>query len=176
MTTAQKNFIEKIGKAAISYYEKYKILPSLTIAQAILESAWGKSKLASECYNYFGMKWTSTCGTAYKQYSTKEQKSDGTYYTVLTKFRKYESAAEGIKGYYEFLSGYSRYSNLIGVTDSDKVCDLISSNGWATSLSYATNLKKLISTYNLTSYDKVALGTDTTKKDTTTKAAFETGD
>lgn len=150
MTNQQ--FIQQIGKAAIKYYEKYKILPSLTIAQAILESNWGRSGLAVDCHNYFGMKWVEGCGTDYKTYSTREQRSDGVYYTIQAKFRKYASLEEGIKGYYDFLQ-YPRYKNLKGVTDYKDACKLIRLDGWATSLTYTNNLIKLIETYKLTSYD-----------------------
>ena len=51
-----KEFIETIGRAAVAEYERFKILPSLTIAQAILESNWGKSLLSQRAFNYFGMK------------------------------------------------------------------------------------------------------------------------
>jgi hypothetical protein len=179
MTSEQKNFIETIGKAAVSYYPVYKILPSLTIAQAILESSWGKSGLAKDCHNYFGMKWRTTCGTDYKEYSTKEQKKDGTYYTVKAKFRKYPNVQAGIKGYYDFLSAYKRYANLKGVTDAGKACDLIRTDGWATSLAYATNLKNLIKTYDLTSYDKLALAgkeVERTTEETPVSAVFDKGD
>lgn len=63
------------------------------------------------------MRWASTCGTDCKEYSTQEQKADGTWYTVKAKFRKYPTIADGIKGYYEFLN-YSRYKNLKGITDT----------------------------------------------------------
>ena len=43
-----KEFIETIGRAAVAEYERFKILPSLTIAQAILESNWGKSLLSQK--------------------------------------------------------------------------------------------------------------------------------
>lgn len=151
MTNQQ--FIEKVGSAAVKWYKTYKILPSLTIAQAILESAWGKSGLAKQCHNYFGMKWVKGCGCGYKTYSTKEQRSDGTYYTVNAKFRKYSSLENGIKGYYRFLS-YKRYANLKGVTDYKKACELIRKDGWATSLSYTKSLINLIERYKLDSYDK----------------------
>lgn len=157
MTTAQKTFIEMIGNAALQYYGTYQILPSLTIAQAILESAWGKSGLSRDCHNYFGMKWTSKCGCDYKEYSTAEQRKDGSYYTIKAKFRKYASVSEGIKGYYEFLQ-YARYKNLKGVTDYQIACDLIRQDGWATSLNYSANLKKLIVDYNLTEWDRKTLG------------------
>ncbi len=160
MTKEQKAFIEMIGEAALKYYPIYRILPSLTIAQAILESNWGKSGLSKECYNFFGMKWTKKCGTAYKEYKTKEQRPDGSYCTIIAKFRKYPDAQAGIKGYYEFLSGYKRYSNLKNVTDAERACDLIRQDGWATSLTYAINLKKLVGKYNLRAYDVRAAGID----------------
>ena len=40
MTKLQADFIKMIGDAAVSYYKDFRILPSLTIAQAILESNW----------------------------------------------------------------------------------------------------------------------------------------
>lgn len=152
-----QEFIKKIGDAAVKYYDKYKILPSLTIAQAILESAWGNSGLAKDCYNFFGMKWTTDCGCNYKEYSTKEQRSNGEYYTIKAKFRKYPSLAAGIEGYYKFLQ-YPRYKNLKGVTDYKEACKLIRLDGWATALSYTNSLIKLIETYKLTDYDAKALG------------------
>ncbi len=165
-------FIKKLGNAAVKHYKTYKILPSLTIAQAILESGWGKSDLAKKCHNYFGMKWVEGCGCGYKAYKTLEQKSDGTYYTITAKFRKYSTLSKGIKGYYEFLQ-YPRYAKLKGVTDYRRACALIKECGWATSLSYTQTLITLIEQYGLTAYDKKALDTETQKsssaKTSTTK-------
>jgi len=146
-------FIETIGQVAIKYYDKYKILPSLTIAQAILESGYGKTQLAKECYNYFGMKWVSGCNCAFKTYPTKEQRADGTVYTINAKFRKYDNLEDGIKGYYDFLQ-YARYKNLKGVTDYKVACNLIRLDGWATDINYTNKLIKLIEQYNLTRYNK----------------------
>ena len=123
-----------------------------------MKSNWGKSKLSLECYNYFGMKWRAGCGCDYKEYTTKEQRPDGSYYTIMAKFRKYRDPADGIRGYYDFLSGYKRYHNLIGVTDAGRACDLIRQDGWATSLKYSENLKKLIMKHQLQIYDVKALG------------------
>lgn len=103
------------------------------------------------------MKWREGCGCDYKEYNTREQKKDGTYYTIKAKFRKYGSASDGIKGYYKFLSGYKRYHNLIGVTDAAKACDLIRQDGWATDLAYSGSLKSIILKYGLTVYDRKAI-------------------
>ena len=157
MKRLQTDFIKMIGDAAVSYYKEYHILPSLTIAQAILESNWGKSGLSRDCYNFFGMKWVSGCGCDFKEYKTKEQKKDGTYVTITARFRKYRSVSEGIKGYYDFLQ-YKRYRNLRGETDYKKACDLIRQDGWATSLSYAQSLKRYIEQYHLDEYDRKVLG------------------
>ncbi len=150
---SNEDFIKMIGKAAQKAYPKYRILPSLTIAQAILESNWGRSGLARDCYNYFGMKWKDGCGCDFREYLTKEQKPDGSYYSVMARFRKYPDAKAGIEGYYKFLTGYQRYANLIGETDPMRACDLIRQDGWATSLKYSENLKSLIQKHGLASWD-----------------------
>ena len=150
------SFILAISKGAVKWYSTYKILPSMTIAQAILESNWGKSGLAKDCHNYFGMKWTTTCGTQYQEYSTTEHKKDGTPYVIKAKFRKYSTVADGIKGYYDFLN-YSRYKNLKGVTDFRESCILIKEDGWATDVSYTTKLSKLIKDNDLWKYDLQAI-------------------
>lgn len=62
MEKYQNDFIKKIAASVQKYAPKYNILVnSPIIAQAILESAFGKSKLATDGFNYFGMK----CGKSY---------------------------------------------------------------------------------------------------------------
>ena len=60
MTDKQKKFIEQISKGAISGWRKYKVLPSITIAQAIIESGWGTSGLTVNAKNLFGIKANSS--------------------------------------------------------------------------------------------------------------------
>ncbi|SHO48162.1 glucosaminidase domain-containing protein [Anaerocolumna xylanovorans] len=151
-----EDFIKAIAVAAIKHYPAFRILPSLTIAQAILESRWGKSGLAKDCYNYFGMKWSSTCGTACKEYATCEQTAEGVPYTIKAKFRRYSNLEEGIAGYYKFL-GYPRYSNLKGITDYREACELIRKDGWATDTCYSIKLVELIQAYKLWKYDLQAV-------------------
>lgn len=160
------NFIESVGNHAVKVYNATRILPSLCIAQALLESnkadyRQGKlvlSGLAADCHNYHGMKWSESCGTDYKEYKTKEQRPDGTYYEVIARFRKFDSLESGIDGYYQFLQ-YKRYQNLRNVTDYTKACELIREDGWATSLSYTSNLIKRIEFLGLDKYDIKAIAT-----------------
>lgn len=153
MTNEQIKFMDDIGEAARKYYGAYKILPSLVVAMAIKESGWGKSQLASKNHNYFGMKWTTKCGTKWVEYNTKEY-VNGKYVTVKAKFRSYDTMEEGIEGFYKFITGYKRYSNLIGETDPAQACIKIQQDGWATAPTYATSLyNDYIVKYGLTKYD-----------------------
>lgn len=158
MTDDNKMFINSIAEACIKLYDKYKILPSLTIAQAIKESAWGKSKLSSLHYNFFGMKWNSKCKCNFVEYNTKEWNGKE-YITIKAKFRSYNSFLEGIQGYYDFITSYKRYSNLIGELDSKTACIKIQKDGWATSPTYADSLyNDYIIKYDLIKFDDIVLG------------------
>ena len=176
MTSEEMNFINLIGNAAVKVYDKYRILPSLTIAQAIVESRWGKSGLSRDCYNFFGMKWRDGCGCDFKVYQTKEQLKDGKYITISAAFRKYSSVDEGIEGYYRFLQ-YKRYANLKNVTDYKEACDLIRKDGWATSLSYTETLINVIERYGLDKGDKAHVsGADTSSPAAVNYAAVVTAE
>ncbi len=149
-------FIDMIGKAAVAEYERFKILPSLTIAQAILESNWGKSGLSQKAYNYFGMKAGSDWKGATYNAQTQEQTAAGQPFTVNVAFRAYPNVQAGIRGYYVFLQ-YPRYLNLKGVTDYKEACRLIKADGWATDVKYTDKLVSLIEKYGLTKYDEEVL-------------------
>ena len=94
-------------------------------AQAILESGWGKSKLAATYHNYFGLK----CGTKWTGKSvnmnTQEEYEPGVLTTIADNFRVFDSMEEGVKGYFEFIQ-LSRYQNLKGITDPKTYLETIS--------------------------------------------------
>lgn len=151
-----KEFIDMIGKAAVAEYERFKILPSLTIAQAILESNWGRSMLSQKAYNYFGMKAGSGWKGATYSSKTQEQTPAGKAFTINADFRAYPDVQAGIRGYYVFLQ-YPRYANLKGVTDYKEACRLIKADGWATDVKYTDKLVSLIEKHGLTKYDEEVL-------------------
>ena len=72
------------------------ILPSITIAQAILESDWGRSELAQKAYNFFGIKASKEWSGKVYTKSTWEQRADGVKYEIKADFRKYNSISESI--------------------------------------------------------------------------------
>lgn len=155
LNMTQQEFIAAIGAAAVANYSTYQILPSMTVAQACLESGFGTTGLAKSCNNFFGMKWREGCGCAWQEFETKEQTTGGAEYTIVARFRKYANLEEGIKGYYDFIN-YDRYSNLKGVTDYETACDLIKADGWATDVKYPSKLKNLIVSYGFTDFDRQA--------------------
>ncbi len=150
--TTNEQFIELIGNSAKKYYPSYNILPSLTTAQAILESGWGKSSLSKLYYNFFGMKAGSSYSGQTVSLKTGEE-VNGVKITTTGTFRVYHSYEEGIEGYYKFITGLSRYRNLQGVKDYKTACRLIREDGWATDSQYTNKLINIIETYNLTRFD-----------------------
>lgn len=146
-------FIEEIATYVKKYACDYGIMVhSPIIAQAILESGWGRSTLASEYHNYFGLK----CGGAWNGKSvnmaTQEEYEVGVMTDIRDNFRVFDSMEDGIKGYFDFIN-YSRYSNLKGVTDPEEYCRLIKEDGYATSSTYVDSLVRVIYDNNLTRFD-----------------------
>lgn len=91
LTKEQKTFIENIAKYVEKYAASYGVcVHSPIIAQAILESGWGKSGLA-KYHNYFGME----CGSSWEGKSvnmqTKEEYTAGVLTDIKANFRAYDS-------------------------------------------------------------------------------------
>ena len=91
-----QEFIEKIADYVEKYAYVYGILVhSPIIAQAILESGWGESTLASKYHNYFGLKCGSKWTGSSVNLTTKEEYSTGALTTIKDNFRTYSSMEEG---------------------------------------------------------------------------------
>ena len=147
-------FIEQIAKYVKKYAHAYGIkVHSPIIAQAILESGWGKSTLASKYHNYFGLK----CGSTWKGKSvnmiTKEEYKVGTMTSIRDNFRVYDSIEDGVKGYFDFINT-RRYSNLKGVKSPEEYTLRIKFDGYATSSDYVDNIMRVIYENKLTRFDR----------------------
>lgn len=144
-------FIEKIGALAREDMRKSKILASLTIAQAILESNWGRSALAqAPNYNLFGIK--GDYNGAYCTFNTQEY-LNGAWCTVSANFRKYPSWAESLADHSALFNRWDRYANLRGNYNYRDVCNKVREDGYATDPSYSSKLINIIEQYNLTRFD-----------------------
>ncbi len=146
-----QDYVEKYYAIAVRKMVEYKIPASITLAQGILESGNGNSKLAQNANNHFGIKchsdWTG------KGYYMDDDAKDEC-------FRVYKNPEESFADHSEFLTSRSRYKFLF--TDL-KIDDY---KGWAKGLKqagYATNprypelLMSLIERNNLQQYDKMGL-------------------
>lgn len=122
------------------------------IAQACIESNYGISSLGKKYHNYFGIK----CGSSWKgksvNLSTKEEYTVGTLTTIRDNFRVYDSMADGVQGYFDFISS-KRYANLKTATDSQTYLERIKADGYATSSSYVNTNMNYILKHDLTKWD-----------------------
>ncbi len=152
--TSQEIFLSQIKAGAISGWNKYQVLPSVTAAQAILESGWGQSQLATQGNNLFGIKGSYQGQSIY--FPTQEW-NGSQYITIQDAFRKYPNWSASVEDHGAFLVVNPRYSNLIGVTDYRRVASLLQQDGYATAPTYASSLISIIEYNKLHEWDQEAL-------------------
>ncbi|MBB1096289.1 glucosaminidase domain-containing protein [Limosilactobacillus agrestis] len=145
------NFLLSIHDAALDGWRQFGVLPSVTAAQAILESAWGQSALATQGHNLFGIK-----GSYNGQSITMRtaEYGNGGYYYINDAFRKYPSNYESIVDHGRFLATNSRYNNLLWKKDYTVVTQYLHTDGYATDPKYSSSLNNVIRTYNLDAWDR----------------------
>lgn len=147
----KKMFIDKVKEGAIEGHRVHNILPSLTIAQAILESGWGTSQLAVKAKNLFGIKafasWTGKRIT----FPTTEW-YDGRKQVVNADFRAYDSFDESIGDHNKLLSS-SRYKSVRQAKDYRSACREVFNCGYATDPAYTGKLIKIIEDNKLYEFD-----------------------
>ena len=134
-------YIEEWKGTAVQQQADYGIPASITMAQAILESAAGQSELARNARNHFGIKCTSEWfGGVY--YYDDDSKGEC--------FRQYKDAAESFKDHSVFLKR-PRYTTCfeIAVEDYEGWARRLRECGYATDPNYAPKLIKIIEDYRL---------------------------
>ena len=164
---SEKDAVSVIGELCREDMKKSGILASISAAQFILESGYGKSELGQNANNMFGMKkslsgntWVGSTwdGTSVYTKKTQEQNADGSYETITADFRKYPCVEDSVADHSAYLLGAKngkalRYKGIKGMTDYKKVAQLIKDGGYATSLTYVDKLCSIIDKWNLTQYD-----------------------
>lgn len=157
MSYSAEQFFAKIKPYVIEDAKKSAILPSLTAAQAFIESGCGNSGLTQKCNNLFGIKgeyngqyglfWTT------EYYGSKPTR-------IQAKFRKYPSWAESIADHSRLFTTSKRYKNLVGCRQYTLACKYVKDDGYATSPTYTNTLINTINKYKLYSWDSEVLGID----------------
>lgn len=150
----RSQFIEKYGPIAKAVSRGSGLFPSVTMAQAILESGNGNSKLSTHANNFFGIKADKSWQGKKINLPTREV-INGKEVMVDAWFRAYDSPGESFLDRVDFLTSMSRYRNagvFIAPTPEQQAIALQKA-GYATDPVYAELLIKLINQNNLKQYD-----------------------
>lgn len=151
--SSKQEFIKGLYSQATEIYNKYGILPSITISQAILESGWGKSDLSIKANNLFGIK----ADNSWKGKKIKMNTSEYYNKKITDNFRVYSSNEESIKDYGEFLKNNKRYkeSGVFKASQYQEQAKAIEKSGYSTVQNdkgeniYAELLTEIIQEQNL---------------------------
>jgi LysM repeat protein len=147
-TITPQEYIDTYKLIAIREMHTYKIPASITLAQGLLESGIGNSKLAREANNHFGIK-------CHKGWEGKGFYMDDDEENEC--FRVYENPEESYRDHSLFLATRDRYAFLFDykITDYKSWAKGLKKAGYATDPKYPTRLIDLIERYDLAQYDKV---------------------
>ena len=124
---------------------------SVIIAQAAIESNWGRSSLSAKYNNYFGIK----AGKSWKGKTVNMKTGeviDGKNVTVSSNFRVYGSLAESIRDR-NCLLRTSRYKTVEPATTPRAQADAMMASGYCTATNYVEAIMATIAANNLTQYD-----------------------
>jgi flagellum-specific peptidoglycan hydrolase FlgJ len=154
-TGYEGQFIHALGMTARSTPGTDRIPPSVTIAQAILDSGWGRSQLAAKYRNYFGIKASGTQGTAGVVTMPTIEFYGGQAVWVNAAFRAYRSLADSVTDHHRFLQENSRYRAILqyGANNPAAFARGLQQAGFATDPQYADKLLNIMDRYQLYVYD-----------------------
>ncbi|MFI3263768.1 MAG: glucosaminidase domain-containing protein [Rikenellaceae bacterium] len=143
----RQEYIAKYKDIAINHMERYGIPASITMAQGILESDCGNSRLATSSNNHFGIKCKSNW-TGRSVNHTDDAPNEC--------FRAYDSVEESYRDHAEFLDTSERYDSLFSYSSADytRWAHGLKAAGYATSPQYASALIKIIEDEQLYILDK----------------------
>jgi flagellum-specific peptidoglycan hydrolase FlgJ len=144
----QLDFIASIAPLAQASEKKYGVPASVTIAQAILESAWGKRAIGN---NYFGIK--ARVGEAYCEFTTTEY-NQTIKQKLQDKFRAFPSAQASFDAHGKLIANANRYKPAMAVAHDPLAFALqLQRCGYSTNPNYPKILVALIEQWKLTQYD-----------------------
>ncbi|HEX5658352.1 MAG TPA: glucosaminidase domain-containing protein, partial [Polyangiales bacterium] len=157
MASPQLDFIRRAAPGARLGFREFGVPASVTIAQAILESGWGKSHIGS-ANNYFGIKAQSPTSFGPIAIGTvtvpTREVINGKSVTVNGRFRKYRSMDDSMRDHGRFLRDNSRYRPAFAHSnDANAFAQAIHRAGYATDPKYSSLLIGIMRQWNLYQYD-----------------------
>jgi hypothetical protein len=152
---SSSDFINAVGEAAQRSYRSTGVPASVTIAQAILESDWGRSRLARQGNNLFGIKALgSTSGPAGVVTLATWEHVGGSDVVVQAPFKAYFTLEQSIDDHGAFFTRNRRYAAALAVaSDARAFAQAIQDAGYATDPNYASKLVVLMDRYGLYRFD-----------------------
>jgi len=155
--TTNSGFITRVAGGARAGMRRYKVPASVTIAQAIQETGWGKSVLTRRDHNYFGIKCFGSPGpmaVGCRSYATTEC-GHGDCWRTRASFRAYRNISASMVDHGKFLAERPRYRPAFKFTkDANRFAIAIHKAGYATGPQYAKHLIAIMKKYNLYRYDR----------------------
>jgi flagellum-specific peptidoglycan hydrolase FlgJ len=147
--------IDQFSTHAINEMHLYGIPASIKIAQAIIETSWGKSPLVQQANNYFGIKCKESWDGPTFMHPDDDRDAKGKL--IPSCFRSYENMVSSFRDHSIFLSTRKYYKELFTYPLEDYImwANGLKKCGYATDPKYAQKLILLIEQYDLAIYDKV---------------------
>lgn len=164
--TSREEYIQKYAPIAMEQMRQHGIPASIILAQGILESANGKSMLATTANNHFGVK-----GSHQGQYVTANDDKPGEH------FRKYPSVADSYEDHSQVLlaSRYQKYVADLPADDYRGWAAGIKQGGYASDPDYVKKLVSLIESNNLQQFDQQVMQHQGEKTTQIPKTRYSTG-
>jgi hypothetical protein len=149
-------FIAAVGEAARRSFKSTGVPASVTVAQAILESDWGRSRLTRQANNLFGIKAQgAVTGPAGVVTLPTWEHTAGGDVMVQAPFKAYYSLEQSIDDHGAFFTRNRRYAGAMAVTnDARMFARAIQDAGYATDPDYASKLIGLMDRYDLYRFDQ----------------------
>lgn len=152
-----QQFIQNLVPSSQKAYQMYQVLPSISLAQAILESDWGESGLSQNYYNLYGVK--AGAAEPSVQLETSEY-IDGKWITIMAPFRVYNSWAESVEAHAKLLTygvdwNPKLYEPVLKAKNYKEAAHALQKAGYATDPTYAQKIIHVIETYHLAQYDQL---------------------
>lgn len=155
VTRTDNDFINEVKYKAISLNKKYKVPASIIIAQASLESNFGKSDLASKYGNLFGIK----AGPFEQKVKLPTKEFVNNRWIVKKEyFKVYDSWDKSLEDHTKLITqgtswNKNQYENVIKANNYKEAARALQEAGYATDPNYAEKLITIIDNYQLYRYD-----------------------
>jgi flagellum-specific peptidoglycan hydrolase FlgJ len=152
-TSAQQAFINAVAPGAMATQRRYGVPAAVTIAQAVLESGWGQSYLASKDHNLFGIKGQGPAGS---DALPTQEFVNGQWVNTVALFRVYHNFTESIEDHGRLLATSGYYKRAMAENqDPDAFANALT-GVYATDPDYGAKLISLMQNFGLYRYDTAA--------------------